>query len=347
MMQISKSLKQKGLSYLLFWAVSFYIGLEVFSFRDDYRTIDVIYTFLFHIPLVYAVSLHSFHLIPNFLAKSKFWVYGLILIIGLYGSTIPLYTLTFDVFAGWLFPDYYLVGVFTRLEFIGIVTLYLLLSSSLEFGQSWFSSLKAKSQIIELESQKTASELKVLRAQVNPHFLFNSLNTIYNEALKKSDKAPKMILKLSELLRYVLDKMDEDRVPLKEELTYLQNYVDMQLERLNNPEKINFTVKGEPGSMKIAPLLLINFVENAFKHADLQSKDGLVSIDIRLNKGSLELTSKNKIRDRSREVEKDSNGLGIENARRRLELSYPKKHTLKINNENQQYSIHLHMELDQ
>lgn len=346
-MKISKSVKQKGLSYLVFWAVSFYIGLEVFSFSDDYRTIDVIYTFLFHIPLVYAVSVHSFHLIPNFLAKSKFWVYGLILIIGLYGSTIPLYTLTFDVFAGWLFPDYYLVGVFTRLEFIGIVTLYLILSSSLEFGQSWFSSLKAKSRIIELESQKAASELKVLRAQVNPHFLFNSLNTIYNEALKKSDKAPNMILKLSDLLRYVLDKMEKDLVPLKEELAYLQNYVDMQLVRLNNPEKVTFTVKGESGSMKIAPLLLINFVENAFKHADLHSKDGFVTIQIHLKNRTLELTSKNKIRDRSGEVDKDSNGMGIENARRRLELSYPNKHTLNITNDSQLYSIHLSMELDQ
>lgn len=346
-MQINKSLKQKGLSYLLFWAVSFYIGLEVFSYRDEYQTIDVIYNFLFHIPLVYAVSLHSFHLIPNFLAKSKFWIYGLLLILGLYGSTIPLYTLTFDVFAGWLFPDYYLVGVFTRLEFVGIVTLYLILSSSLEFAQTWFSSLKAKNRIIELESQKAASELKVLRAQVNPHFLFNSLNTIYNEALKKSDKAPAMILKLSDLLRYVLDKMEEDRVPLAEELSYLQNYVDMQLERLNNPEKVSFTVKGDPGSMKIAPLLLINFVENAFKHADLQSKDGLVTIDINIERGSLELNSKNKIRDRSLEVDRGNNGLGIENARRRLELSYPKKHTLEITNNNQKYSIHLYMELDQ
>ncbi|MDR9417546.1 sensor histidine kinase [Gracilimonas sp.] len=342
---MNKKTKQQIVSYLLFWAISFYIGLEVFSYDDEYKSIDYIYTFLFHVPLVYAVSMHSFHLVPNYLAKSRFWVYGITTLLGLYGSTIPLYTLTFDVFAGWLFPNYYLVRLYSGLEFIGIVTLYLILSSSMEFARSWFSSLKAQQKISELQSEKKASELKALRAQVNPHFLFNSLNTIYSEALKKSEKAPKLILQLSDMLRYVVDKMDMDSVPLEEEIDYLKNYFLLHKERLNDPDKAAFNLEVQLSNQKIAPLLLINFIENTFKHADLSADDSFISIHLSVEQNTLKLKSENTFYENQSDSEKSS-GTGFQNAKRRLELAYPGRHSLSTSTNKNTYTLELTMELE-
>ena len=342
-MTFSKLFKGRLPMYLLFWAVSFYVCLEVFSRTDEIRLIDVIYTFLFHVPMVYAVTLHSGHLIKNFLAKGKYWLYGLMLFF-LFASTYFLYKFTFEFLSGWIFPDFFLVGVYTGLELGGFVLIYLVLSSSLEFSRTWFSEINARTRVAELESEKTSTELKALRAQVNPHFLFNSLNAIYGESLKGSDKTPKMILQLSDMLRYVLDKMEAESVPLKEEVAYLQNYVDMQKNRLNDPQKVRFNIVGNMNGYAISPLLLINFLENCFKHADLQKDSGFIRMNLSLNDRHLKLTTRNTIRGQIDDVE-ESSGLGIENARKRLELAYPNAYSLDISEDNQHYEINLNIDL--
>lgn len=339
----SKTFNKRLLIYLVFWAVSFYVCLEVFSRTGEIRTIDIIYTFLFHVPLLLIVSIHSFHLIPNYLAKSKFWLYGLTLIIQL-GVAYPIYNFSYMLLSEWLFPNYYVVGAYNPLEIIGFVTIYLVVSSSLEFGRSWFDALKSKNRIVELESEKVSAELKALRVQVNPHFLFNSLNTIYSEALKKSDKAPDLILKLSDMLRYVVDKMEQDEVQLKEEFEYLSHYVELNKERLNNPEKVSYTTSGEFSGLKVAPLLLIIFVENCFKHSDLTDDNAFIDINLHVNNGVLSLNCKNTV------FRKESEGsqprTGIENARRRLKLAYQNRHSLEINEGSDFYETTLKIKLD-
>lgn len=325
--------------YLVFWAVSFYAGLEVFSRTGDIRTIDVIYTFLFHLPMVFIVSIHSFHLFPNYLAKSNFWAYGITLLC-LLGTVFPIYNFSFLILADWLFPGYYLVGVYEPIEVIGFGTLYLVLSSSLEFGRSWFESLRTKGKIVELESEKRVSELKALRAQVNPHFLFNSLNTIYSEALKKSDKAPALILKLSDMLRYVVDKMDQEQVSLEEEIEYLTHFVDLHKERLNEPDKVHFSSEGDFSGRQIAPLLLIIFVENCFKHADLTDKEALISIQIKQEAKELILHCKNTVYEGGTKRTKTS-GTGLQNAKRRLDLAYDGNYSLDINQQENLYELTL------
>ncbi|MFD2531094.1 histidine kinase [Gracilimonas halophila] len=190
---------KKLLLYLLFWGVFFYAGLEFFSRTEEIRVIDVIYTLNFLLPFVFVVSVHAFHLVPNYLAKSMFWAYGLTLVC-LLGTVYPIYNFSFLLLSEWLFPGYYLVGTYTPFEVIGFALFFLLISSSLEFARSWFDGLRAKTRISELENEKIATELKALRAQVNPHFLFNSLNTIYSEALKKSDEAIETLNNLSQSL---------------------------------------------------------------------------------------------------------------------------------------------------
>lgn len=330
--------------YFLFWGVSFYAGLEFFSRTDEIRVIDVIYTFLFILPFVFVVSVHAFHLVPNYLAKSMFWAYGLTLVC-LLGTVYPIYNFSFLLLSEWLFPGYYLVGTYDPFEVIGFAFFFLLISSSLEFVRSWFDGLRAKTRVSELENEKIASELKALRAQVNPHFLFNSLNTIYSEALKKSDKAPKLILKVSDMLRYVVDKMEQDLVSLKEEIEYLQNFVELHKERLNDPSKVKFLTDGDFSSLNIAPLLLLNFVENAFKHADLTDEDAFISIQVSTKETKLTLKCINSFFE-DPSLKTNSSGSGIENAKRRLELAYPDRHSLHIKKRENTYHLELKLELD-
>ncbi|MFN1835116.1 sensor histidine kinase [Balneola sp. MJW-20] len=342
-MQFSKIFNGRLLMYLIFWAVSFYVCLELFSRNNEIQLIDVIYAFLFHIPMVFAVTVHSLHHIQNFLAKQRFLVYGFMLFF-LVIATFFLYEFTFGPLSKWLFPDFYLVGVFSPAEVLGFTLIYLILSSSLEFSRTWFGEIKARTRVAELETEKTLSELKALRAQVNPHFLFNSLNAIYGESLKGSDKTPKLILQLSDMLRYVLDKMDLDKVPLEEEVTYLKNYIDMQKRRLDHPEKVQFNVVGEIAENEISPLLLINFLENCFKHADLQDVNGFITIDLRVNDGSLELSTRNTILKQIDTLDSGT-GLGIGNAQKRLELAYPDAYTLNLSDDGTLYELNLRMNL--
>jgi sensor histidine kinase YesM len=329
--------------YSLFWAISFYICLEVFSRTGEYRKIDVIYTFLFHIPMIFAVTTHSGLFLEKILAKGRYVLYSISLFL-LLVTTILVYHFTFNYLSSWLFEDYFLVGVYSNSEFLGLITIYLILGSSLEFSKTWFGEVKAKAKLAEVESEKVAAELKALRAQVNPHFLFNSLNTIYSEALKKSDKAPRLILKLSDMLRYVVDKMEQEQVALAEEVEYLTHFVDLNKERLNEPEKVTFKVEGNPSNARIVPLLLIIFVENCFKHGDLTDDDSSIQIKLKLEEKSLMLYCKNSVFENPK-GHTESLKSGIENAKRRLELAYKGRYSLDINSQVNFYETTLKMEL--
>lgn len=343
-MKLNNETGKKWLTIGLFWAISFYICLEVFSRTGEYRLIDIIYTVLFHIPMVFAVTIHSTILLPKYLAKARFMVYGSWLTL-LYMGTIGMYYFSFSVLSNWLFEGYYLVGFFSWVEIGGFTTIYLILSASLEFGRSWFSNLQSKNMIMELESQKTASELKALRAQIHPHFLFNSLNTIYSEALKKSEKAPGLILKLSDMLRYVVDKMDVDKVSLDKEVEYLTHFVDLHKERLNEPGKVSFITEGDFKKAEIAPLLLITFIENCFKHGDLTEEGAVISIELKLSGKELKLSCKNSVY-KDKMADRSEPGTGINNAKRRLELVYPGHHDLQIKDTEDCYELLLTLTLD-
>lgn len=343
-MRFSKPNIAKLLSYLIFWAVSFYIALEAFNRTAEVRAIDLIYTFLFLLPFVLVVSIHAYFLVPSYLAKSKLWAYGLTTLC-LLGTAFPIYNFSFLFLSEWFFPNYYLVGIYTPLEVLGFAILFLLISSSLEFARNWFEGLQAKNRVSELETEKIASELKALRAQVNPHFLFNSLNTIYSEALKRSGKAAELILKLSDMLRYVVDKMEEDQVSLQEEVSYIKNFIELHKERINDPTKVHFVLDGEPDSQKISPLLLLNFIENTFKHADLTQENAFISIKILIRNNDLTLSCSNTFFEDSFDGTNIS-GSGIDNAKRRLELAYPGRHSLHIEKNEKTYNLKLKMELN-
>ncbi|MGC3979417.1 MAG: histidine kinase [Paludibacteraceae bacterium] len=213
-------------------------------------------------------------------------------------------------------------------ELILKFTFVLLLSFLLKTNELWK----------ETREEKRKAELAFLKSQVNPHFLFNTLNGIYALSLEESQKTPEAIVKLSELMRYVVVEIEKEYVLLKNEIDYLQNYIDLQRMRLGNTVKINLDSSDIEPQMKISPLLFIFFVENAFKYGVNTSKVSEIDIQFKSIGNDLYFKSKNEIGNKKADntIQK-----GLENVIRRLELIYPQRHMLKTTYNENEYIVEL------
>ena len=202
--------------------------------------------------------------------------------------------------------------------------------------------LETEDMKTQLMAEKNAIELAFLKSQINPHFLFNTLNNLYGLSLSEPDKTPDAILKLSEMMRYMLYESNADKVLLKQEVTYLKNYIELQKLRYDGTTFIQFEVNGAFLGQQIAPLLLISFVENAFKHGDVFDAKHPLGMTLSFDNQNLVFEVKNKIHQKNKD---EVGGIGIKNVERRLELLYPKKHLLSIQQENLIFESHLEISL--
>ncbi|MBK9253978.1 MAG: histidine kinase [Saprospiraceae bacterium] len=199
----------------------------------------------------------------------------------------------------------------------------------------------------ELESQNLQSELKFLKSQINPHFLFNTLNSLYALTLKKSDLAPEIVLKLSEMMRYMLYECNEKQVPLKKEVKYLQNYLELEKLRHGNKMEIDFKINGDLTNQKIAPLVMMPFVENAFKHGiNHQVSQGFVNLELNVFENDLQMVLENS---KSPSIPKigdiRSGGIGLVNVKRRMNILYPDNFQLEIRESPLTYKVELNLHL--
>lgn len=195
------------------------------------------------------------------------------------------------------------------------------------------------------ESQRTSTELNYLRKQTNPHFLFNSLNSIYSLAHKKSDLVPDAIVTLSEMMRYMLYETDNKTVLLEKEIDYIKNYIELQKLRLNNIENISINIHGDTKNKFIEPMLLISFIENAFKYGTDYKGAAYVKIVITIEENILTFWVENKIENSKKDPE--NSGIGLTNIQNRLNLLYPNAHELTINQDDQFFRVHLNIKLDE
>jgi len=196
-----------------------------------------------------------------------------------------------------------------------------------------------------LQNENLLSEMKFLKSQVNPHFLFNALNNIYTLVLLKHDNAPAMLMKLSEMLRYMLYECNDERVPLNKEISYINNYIQLQQLKTEEPQNIKIDIFGMDHNIMIPPLLLIPFIENSFKHSKIEdAKTGWVSISIDCSAKQINFKIANSIPSIALVKDKTS-GIGLENAKRRLELLYPQKYKLEINEMPQEFLVRLSINL--
>jgi hypothetical protein len=196
----------------------------------------------------------------------------------------------------------------------------------------------------QAEKEKLHAELSYLKSQINPHFLFNTLNSIYALALRKSNDTSAAVVKLSGLMRYVTTESSRAFVPLEKELNCISDYIELQKFRLGNTATIEYSVQGSADDKQVAPLLLIPFVENAFKYGVSPEEDSLIRIGFDITEHELFLKVWNR-KVHVRHEESSSTGIGIENAKQRLELVYPLRHTLSIDNNDKEFSVFLAVRL--
>ena len=202
--------------------------------------------------------------------------------------------------------------------------------------------LKINNRLKQAEKEKLKAELSYFKAQINPHFLFNTLNTIYSLAIRKAGNTAEAVVKLSGMMRYVLSDASHDFVSLEKEIGYISDYIELQKIRFGETVKIDYNTC-DPGSGKnIAPLILIPFIENAFKFGVNPEEDSFIAINISLSGSELHLkVFNNKVN--SRHETETSGGLGISNAKKRLALLYPEKHNLIIEDKETEYTVDLYI----
>lgn len=215
---------------------------------------------------------------------------------------------------------------------------YTVISLLITFFVGWLQTQKQKDELIK---QKQEAEIALLRSQINPHFLFNTLNNLYSLVYRKSDEAPGALMKLSDILRYMLYESNTEKVALDNELTYITSYIELQQLRLHTPNFIRYNLQGDPHGKLIAPMVLITFIENAFKHGSKQVEAPgiIINIDCRNSKFEFEIIS---YLNNNELTHKDpQKGIGMQNVKRRLELIYPGRHALSVNVSEQTFNVKL------
>lgn len=329
-------LRNRAVQHVLFWSLSFYILLRFFAYAESITKADIVYTLLFHISLMTVVYLNLFLWIPYFLKQGKYLLYLLFFAITL-AVGIWLNQATFNYIGDWLFPDYYFISYYEWKDLSQFMLIYLSATTLLKLSKAWFWLNEAEHRLKQLQSEKLDAELRALKSQIDPHFLFNSLNSLYSLALDGDVRTPEAILKLSHNMRYMLYECNVPQVSLEKEIEYIRNYLDLQRLRSNHHREICFETSVENEHLSIAPLLFIPFIENAFKH----SNNDVINIRLETMNKILHFSVKNTKRAHQPELNQHESGIGLQNIQRRLELLYPNQHQLTISNEKKYFSIYM------
>lgn len=324
----------------LFIVVLFvFVGTSGFNSSDAY----IAYFFGMSVLNILVFYINLYLIIPVTLNKRKFLAWFLASVVIILSFTAIKYGISNYVIKRWFLnkseiktPEFWQY-IFSIIIINGFFTF---LSTVYKFTIDWFFNEKEKR---DLENQKLVAELAFLKSQINPHFLFNSLNNIYSLAYQKSESTPYAILKLSEILRYMLYESNDARVDLAKEIEYLESFIELQKLRFKGQSNIKLQIKGEIASQQIVPLVLISFVENAFKHGVATDEQNPIEIYIYINANKLLFTIKNKINNHQKD---QTGGIGMVNVIRRLEITYPNAYKLNINNENEFYYCELFIDLE-
>lgn len=308
---------------IFIWVLLLFIFTMII--QADNSLLTSLYVIAFIMPPIY---ISNWKILPLFLKEQKFWA-------------VLLFIFNILIFTGigtWLMSSF--VSAFEWRMFYNVfggVFLSVLFGTSLKISRDSF---------LRRQKEKEA-ELKLLKAQLNPHFLFNTLNNLYGLSVIKSDRLPNLMLKLSDLLRYSLYETKETLVPLEKEIQYLENYMSLEKIRLEDQTDISFSKTGDFQTLRIAPMLLIVFVENAFKHlAVTEGKKSQVKVNLAIEDDKIQFRCSNTFDawgSSALSLEKGKSGIGLQNAKKRLELIYPDKHELIVRQEDSSYDIHLNL----
>jgi len=343
--RIQATARNRIVQHLLFWAVAFYVLARIFSYSDEIGKVEVIYTFLFSFSLFLAVYPNLLWLIPRFLSTGQYVLYFLLLALNAVAS-VGLNLLTFNHLSDIIFPGYYFIAYYDFWDIMQFVAVFIIVTSLIKLSKGWFQNLEIQRRLSQLEQEKARAELTALKAQINPHFLFNSLNNLYSLALEGDVQTPDILLRLSDMMRYQLYETNAQKVPLAKEVEHLRNYVEMQKLRVGERVRISFNQMGEVGNLLVAPLLFLPLVENGFKHGVKgETNDSFIDISISVEDRRLMF----KVNNNKGEVDETGplnfKGVGLQNLRRRLELIYPGKHSFTVEDDLHTFTAVLKIDL--
>ena len=338
MVFLRKIVTKTWLQHLVFWVLSLYAVGSFFSISNEVKVIDYVYALFFHIPLVALVYLNLKVSIPFSFGKNKPMLFFVWSICNM-GLAYGLHAMVFEIVLPVLPVTYYIVSFTDTSVLLSIFFVYLVLSTLIKLSRSWY-------HLQQLIQEKLELELNSLKTQVNPHFLFNSLNSIYSLALKKADDTPKAVLELSNLMRYMLYEVSDAQVPLEKEVKIMQHYVDLQKLRVGREADIIFQVKGAFEKQMIAPLLFFPLIENSFKHGvggDVERpyvhirlflEDSILRFETANNKGKTDDIEGGKF-----------GGIGLGNVKKRLQLIYPGVASIQVVDEEAHFGVRIKIRL--
>lgn len=359
-----KSLQRYSvLLHIIGWIIFSIIPLMAFPFNNIFSAPNfklfvlpqLFSTFL--LIIVFYINLHF--ITPNYLNSQKSWYFLGFSLLGFF-LVLGLNSIVFEIFFRPNFKDFPFPKMPPRFNngrpmpppsmvfnprFFSIFFSYLLSVIASSMLALVYERTRSKEENQQILIEKTAAELAVLKLQVSPHFLFNTLNNIRWLARQKSEKTEDAVVKLSQLLRYMIYQSSNDKVALEQEIEHLRNYIDLQKMRLTDKNSVDFVCEGDTSKLRIEPLLFIPFVENAFKFGLHNQEKSDILIGIRASEHELWFYAENSIFGSNMPSTGEDSGIGIQNVERRLALHYPNSHDLRISNNEGKFRVDLTIKL--
>ena len=331
--------------HIILWVATWFFFVYFFSYNAT-NTDFAVWFSSFLLPVTMATTYFMvYYLIPKYLLQKRYVLFSLY---SFYTVVFSTYAIMLTIFGSFIFLSNLKIANVPPMSrnFIFVLILVYLVVGLVSFisvlNHNFETMSKNKSlenKVLAAELQLKGQELTYLKKQIHPHFLFNTLNTIYSFALSGSKQTPEVILKLSNLLDYILYQVQQSEVFLTEELAHLEEYITLEKIRFKDTLDIHFEVLGNISSWKIPPMLLIPFVENAFKHGRIVEGKLTITIQAKIDKGYFEFNVKNSIIDD--EIEDTTKGLGLENIHKRLQLLYGDAYKLHVHKDEYFYSTML------
>ena len=338
---------KKILLHLVFWYFIWFFFTSFFSIGSSNGNFIFWFSGILSTISIIASYVFVYYLIPEFLIFKK---YKKFILYTLYSGVFIGFAVLVTVYFGFIFffnLEYKNMPALTKNSDVILVCVLLIitLASAVKILKYNYKSLEEKktleNKFLQTQLQLKEQELKFLKMQIHPHFLFNTLNTLYGFTLKKSEQAPGMILKLSNFLDYILYQVDKPLVRLQDEINHIEDYISLEKSRFQEGLQIVFNKNFLDNELQISPMLLLPFVENAFKHG--VQINGVVNVRIMLKVDGEELNFS--INNTSKNKEISINGIGLENIKKRLEMLYPGNYFLKISHEEKMFCVKLKINL--
>ncbi|MBG6168147.1 sensor histidine kinase YesM [Aquimarina sp. EL_43] len=345
--------QNRVVSHLIFWILLF-ISLPILAALNDGSVEKTVNASLSFLPAQLLASYFLvYYQVPKLLFKKKYLKFGFSFLISVYVFLV-ISKLSSMYLTKFFIPKYYkeesLIEIISDPFHLAVVHfpsvyvfVFLMLMTKIVKDR-----FEERHQLEVLQKEKANTELKFLKAQTNPHFLFNTLNNLYSLTLDRSEKAPEVVLKLSDMLDYMLYRCKDAEVPLKKEIAFIQDYIDLESLRYGNKLTLNFTYHLHSPTVMIAPLILISFIENAFKHgASNNLKDSVIKIELTTNQDQLCFKVFNTLpENRQYDTKNESHsGIGFSNAQRQLELNYKNNYDLKSTQTDNDFQVVLTINL--